>query len=99
MRLGKSAILFVAVLTTLISSVVSGYCEEMTRGFVSKVDKYRVVLAVPNSGERTFDLTKSTTVVLAKRAIPLSELRRNTLVQLTSKDGVARQILVVEVPK
>jgi hypothetical protein len=99
MRLRKSVIVFIAVLTALISSVVSGYCEEMIRGFVSKVDKYRVVLAVPNSSERTFDLTNSTKVVLAKRAIPLSELRRNTLVQLTSKDGVARQILVVEVPK
>ncbi|MDD2337008.1 MAG: hypothetical protein PHD01_10580 [Geobacteraceae bacterium] len=99
MRLRKSVILFVAVLTALISSVVSGYCEEMTRGFVSKVNKYRVVIAVPQGGERTFDLTKNTTVILAKRAIPLSELRRNTLVQLTSKNGAARQILVVEVPK
>jgi len=99
MRLSKSAILFVAVLTSFFSSVVCGYCEEVTQGFVSKVDKHRVVITVPQGGERTFDLTKNTSIVRAKRAIPLSELRRNAQVQLASENGTARQILVVGVPK
>lgn len=99
MKFRKAVIIHVLVVMALIALAINGSCEEMTRGFVMKVDKHRIVLAVPNSGERTFDVTGNTFVVWRKRAIPISELRRHTLVQLTSKNSDALQILVVEVPK
>jgi len=99
MKFRNTVIHVAMIIAALIGIAVSGLCEEMTRGFVMKVDNHRVVLEVPNSGQRTFHLTNNTSVVWNKQAIPISDLRRNTLVQLTSSDGDALQILVVEVPK
>ncbi|KAF0219002.1 MAG: hypothetical protein FD174_2391 [Geobacteraceae bacterium] len=81
------------------TSTVEASENRMTRGFFGGVKNSRMLVTTPSGGKEYFGVTGETKFVNPGRPGDISRLPRHSVVQVIWKDGVALQIVVVEVPR
>lgn len=71
----------------------------MTRGFYLGLHESRAVIALPGGEKKYFYVTGDTSFVNPGRPGGIERLPRHSIVEVTSKDGRAELIVVVEVTR
>lgn len=90
-----STFLFMA----LALSVAYASSNRMTRGFVDSIKGERIVVELPDGSKESFELTRDTEMIRDGNSSRVIRLPRHSIVQIISNNGVALQIVVVEVPR
>lgn len=81
------------------AATVNAADTRMTRGFFGGMKNSRILVDSPAEGKEYFEITRETQLIKPGKPISISKLPRHSIVQVISKNGVALQIVVVEVPK
>ena len=86
-------------LSILASAPLGAEDASATRGFYEGTKGSRMVVASPNGGKKDFEINEGTTLINPGRPGDISRLPRHSIVQVISRDGVAVEIVVVEVAR
>ncbi len=91
-------ILVLSVISTIIFLAFPCLAEEV-RGEIVKMDSSHVIVKVKGEGERSFTVTKTTSVFKGGTPCPTKHLLPHTIVRVAGRHGKAEWIFVEEAPK